>query len=237
MKPLKIIIIEDHLMIRKHTVEMVTNNGDIVVGQAGSVRQGVDLLTKKNFDLLLLDINLQGGSGFDILKEISPFNIPVIFLTAYHEFAIQAIKNGAIDYILKPINKEELHRAIEKARDKLNCALPSLDPPRKLGKIAIKHLSTIQLLPFEEIVYCQGDSGYTTFFMKDGRKILASKYMKLIESALPQNIFLRTHQSYIINRNFIEEYNREGFLVMRNGAIVPVSTRSRVKIIENLSNY
>lgn len=233
MNPLRILIIEDHALIREHTIEMVVLNGDQVVGQAGSIRQALNVIPMVKFDLILSDIHLPDGTVFDILNAVSIHKVPVIFITAYKEFAIEAIKAEAIDYILKPIAQEELYYGLDRARNRIQ----NVGLIISTEVIAINHYNSIQLISFTDIIYCRGEGGYTTFYLSDGRKVIASKYMKIFAEMLPEDLFIRTHQSFLINRNYIMEYKREGKVVLRNGSEIPVSTRSRIKVIEQLSKY
>lgn len=233
MNPLRVVVIDDHPAIRKDAMALIEKYHEfIVVGSCGCVREALVVIPATNPDLLLLDINLGDGTGFDILDQIDLQNIRVIFLTAYQEHAIKAIKIGALDYLLKPLDEVELKDAFEKVlkspptqKDKLAQAKQYLLQDSQ--RIAISSQQKIQFINVREIVYCESNSGITTFFLSNNKKVVATKYIKDYESQLSPVQFIRTHQSYIVNLNFIHEYSREGYLIMNNGAKIPIATRKK----------
>lgn len=240
---IRVVIIDDEPAIRKDTQALLQQQpGFIVAATCGSVQEAKILIPATQPDLLLLDIELQDGTGFDILQQVE-IHCRVIFITAYHEYAIRAIKYGALDYLLKPLDEEELKAALDKVRrssldqpqqEQLALAKQSFQQQGMQNRIVLRSQQYLQIVPFEEILYCQSDAGYTTFFLTDQRKIVVSKSIKDYEELLP-NWFIRPHQSYLVNHNYIDRYHKDGYLVLRNGVEIPVATRRKEIIIEYLT--
>jgi two-component system LytT family response regulator len=240
---IRVVIIDDEPAIRKDTEQLMKQQaGFIVVGTCGSVQEARTIIPATNPDLLLLDIELSDGTGFDIVQTLE---IPcrIVFITAYHEYAIRAIKYGALDYLLKPLDEEELRSALDKVlksaatvpdQRQLSIASQSFQQGGLQNRIVLRSQHYLQVVPFEEIIYCQSDAGYTTFFLTDNRKIVVSKSIKEYEELLP-TWFMRPHQSYLINHNFIDRYHKDGYLVLRQGTEIPVSTRRKEYVIEYLT--
>ncbi len=230
----RIVIVEDQISIRNDLKILLQGHaGFVIVGIAGSVHEALVVIPATEPDLLFMDVQLGDGTGFDILEKLQPQNYKVIFLTAYQEHAIRAIKFGAFDYLLKPINSEELSESLTKVSNSLALSSARID-------IAFKHFNTelsdrivihaqeyYQIVELADIIYCKGESGYTTFYLRNGKKILASKHLKEYEELLPSSIFLRPHQSYLVNRNYIEKFHTKGYIVLKEGTQIPVSFRRR----------
>jgi Response regulator of the LytR/AlgR family len=240
---IRVVIIDDEPAIRRDMQALLQQQpGFIVVGTCGSVAEARVLIPSTQPDLLLLDISLGDGTGFDILQEASPLSCKVIFITAHHDHAIKAIKYGALDYLLKPVDEEELQQALQRvlqlkavAPEQLSLAQQHLKQGGLQNRIVLRSQQYLQIVAFEEIVYCQSDAGYTTFFLTDGRKIVASKSIKEYEELLPEAKFLRPHQSYLVNHQFIDRYHKDGYLVLRSGVEIPVSTRRKDLVMEFLT--
>jgi two-component system LytT family response regulator len=211
-----------------------------VVGEADSVTSAYELILLNTPDLVLLDINLPDGTGFDLLKKFDQINFKVIFITAHEEYAIKAFKCSAIDYILKPITAAELLKAIEKAHESLNkeetafklsTLLSNLD---KLKKIVLKTAESIHIVNVQHIVHCEADVNYTTFYLTGGEKLIVSRPLKEYDDLLCQAGFFRTHQSHLVNLEHILRYDKTdgGYLVMNNNSTIPVSTRKKEALFQ-----
>jgi two-component system LytT family response regulator len=187
------------------------------------------------------------GNGFDVLTRAQYKKFEVIFITAFQEFAIQAIKFSALDYILKPIDMEELQIAVNKALDSIHQktsesqfqALQNNIQPSQKRKIVLKTLESIHIVDIENIIRCEADKNYTSFFLVDGKRILVSKTLKDYDLLLTGHNFFRVQQSHLININFIERYDKHdgGYVVMKDGASVPLSPAKKdqfFQLIENL---
>lgn len=241
--PLKLLIVEDQPAIRKDIQAMIRNEpGFIVAGTCGSVATARVLIPAIEPELILLDVTLTDGTGFDMLQETDSHNYKVIFLTAHKDHAIRAIKFGALDYLLKPLDQEELLTALRKARSQLPvehrqvqvAQMMSTLPDRQ--RIVLRSQEDLQVVELQEIVYCHSDAGYTRFYLSNGKRLLTSKYLKEYEDLLHEPVFLRVHQSYLVNNQFIDRYRKENNeLVLRNGAVIPVATRRKEMLIRYLN--
>jgi two-component system LytT family response regulator len=235
----RVVIVEDQPTIRKGVqLLMEQQSGFIVVGACGSVSEAKTIIPATQPDVLLLDVSLEDGTGFDILREFSSTPFKVIFLTAYPDHAIQAIKIGALDYLLKPVDKEELEKALEKVLKgqpaspvQLSTALQHYQGA-KSKHIVLRAADYLQVVELDKIMYCKSDAGYTTFYLSDGKKIVTSKYIKEYEDILNAASFIRPHQSFMVNFQFIDRYHKEGHLVLKDGTKISVATRRKDEIQE-----
>ena len=211
-----------------------------ILGEAGNVVDAVELINSKKPDLLFLDINLEDGSGFDILKKLSYKQFKIIFITAYEEYAIQAIKFSAFDYILKPLNPKELVGAVNRVleenfipdsiEDKLNTFFTNLSSTNSCQKkIVLKTSDKIHIVDVNNIVRFESDNSYCTIFLNTGKSIVVSKSIKSYEQLLAPLGFMRVHQSHLINCNYITYYEKQdgGSLVMSDNSNIPVSNQKK----------
>ncbi|MCB2222042.1 MAG: LytTR family DNA-binding domain-containing protein [Bacteroidetes bacterium] len=218
-----------------------------IAGEAGSVQEAYEVISKIQPDLVLLDIQLGDGTGFDLLKkfELPPFK--VIFITAHDEFAVQAFKVSALDFILKPVNPIELQEALTKAqqvlqdelRIKLEALETNLQKENSAGKkIVIKTLENIYVIDTNDIVYCESDGSYTTIFTIENETIVSSKPIKEYDELLTTYGFFRVHRSYLINLAFIKRFEKQdgGYVILSENAKVPVASRKRDELIELLDH-
>jgi two-component system LytT family response regulator len=233
--PLRVLIVEDQIAVQQDLEEFFEQQpGFTVVGVCGSVHDALTTIPIELPDLLILDIGLPDGTGFDILQQI-PVQSKVIFLTAHNEYAVQAFRYGAIDYLLKPFNEEELTEALQKVisaqpllRDQINIALQSRDKYMQQDKIALRSQQFVQIVKLEEIMYLQGDYGYTTVFLKDGKKVVTTLILKECDELLAGGSFLRIHQSFLVNERYIHRYHhKDGCLYLKDGTQIPVSSRKK----------
>ena len=242
---IKIAIIEDEPAVRKEITYLIRQEPDIqIVGWSADVKNAVKLIEEKNPDVTLMDIQLQNGTAFNILKNLKTLPENIIFLTAYNQFAIRAIKYGALDYLLKPIDQIELKEALERYRRKkennpqwmkqISLAEYSLESDVIPDTIALNSINNVRIIRVQDIIYCKGEGPYTFFFLNNGEKELISKPLKFYEELLSTPYFLRTHQSYLVNRNYISEVNRSEYLLLNNNEEIPISTRRKSFIINQL---
>lgn len=191
--------------------------------------------------ILFLDIEMPFTNGFELLEKLGQINFELIFTTSYDQYAIKAIRFSALDYLLKPIDREELQKAVRKAAQRNKHPLPQqLDlllqqlkhPAVPVTKIAIPTMEGFQLLAAQSIISCESESNYTCLFLKDKRKITASRNLKEMEEILADFPFIRVHHSHIVNLNEVEKYikGEGGYLVMSDGSIINVS-RSRKELL------
>lgn len=245
---IKTIIIDDEPYVRSHIKDLASDlfvNKLEIIGTADSVVSGIKLINETQPDLVLLDVHLGDGTGFDILSAVNNKNINVIFITGFDNNAIKAIKVGALDYILKPIDEDEFIEAIEKAI-KLTEKNPNIEKLIEVSqdffegvkekRVILKTSDTVYVVYEKDIIYCKSDGNYTTFYTLKNEKILISKPLKLIEEILSPQVFIRCHQSYIINKSHVLKYNKSGILILNGEYKVPVSSRRKDYTLEKVFN-
>lgn len=244
------IIVEDE----KHSRETLTGmlerycKNVEVIAEAESYRRGLELIRKHSPDVVFLDIQMPDGSGFRLLEELDKINFAIIFTTAFDQFAIKAIKYSALDYLLKPIDPDELVHAIKKVEQKLNKSEVN-DNIRVLlenirskendpHKIVLSTSEKIHIIETDQILRCESDNYYTNFFLTDGKNILISKTLKENEELLSDHNFIRPHKSHLVNVKYIKGFlkNDGGYIEMTDGSRIPVSRRKREKIIEIITH-
>jgi two-component system LytT family response regulator len=215
---------------------------------ADGVKTAAAAIKKSKPDVILLDIQLKDGSGFDLIEEIGQNAIPVIFITAHEEFAIKAFQVSALHYLLKPIDPDELAAAMKKAF--LNTQKIKLDERLQVlvdnavtstvenKKIVLKTLESIYVVEVADIVYCEADKNYTTFYFSKRPKVVVSKSIGEYEAMLPNDVFLRIHQSILLNLNYLERYEKGdgGFAITSLGHQLPVSTRKKDQLMAYLNS-
>jgi two-component system LytT family response regulator len=237
---ISIAVIDDEPKARETIINILAlgNFETKLVGEADSVQSAFELISLQSPDVVLLDINLPDGNGFDLIKKFEKINFKIIFITAHEEYAIQAFKFSAVDYILKPIRAAELFAAIEKASEsfnkeetvqKISTLLSNLE---KLKKIILKTSESIHIVNVRQIIRCQADVNYTTFYLEGGETLLVSKPLKEYDELLSGAGFFRTHQSHLVNLEHILRYDKKdgGYLYMDNKSMVPVSIRKKEEL-------
>lgn len=208
-----------------------------------NVATGVEAINRLQPDLVILDIQMPDGNGFDVLKAIPQKKFEVIFITAFQEYAIQAIKFSALDYILKPIDSEELKKAIDSALNtitkkteetQLNVLQHNIQLNSK-RKLVLKTQESVHVVEIEDIIRCESDKNYTLFFFTNGKKILVSKTLKDFDVLLSGLTFFRAQQSHLINLNYIERYDRhDGTIIMKDGSAIPLALARKEQFFEIL---
>lgn len=218
-----------------------------VIGEAATITDGIALIKRSSFDLLFLDISLDNGTGFDIIDKLSPIDFQVIFSTAHNEFAIKAFQYNAIDYLLKPLNPDELQRVVKKAKSQhhLGSIQAQLDNLTKnnstqtLHRIAIPSIEGVLFLELNEIIRLESSGKYTTFYYANGKKkAMVSKNLGFYEDILPKQKFYRTDQSHIVNLQYVRQYlNKDGgYVLLTNGEEITVARRRKELLLEKLLN-
>ncbi|MEN0005827.1 MAG: LytTR family DNA-binding domain-containing protein [Bacteroidota bacterium] len=216
-----------------------------IVGEASNAAEGVALLRQKRPDVVLLDIQLGEQTGFDLLNKFNQPNFQVIFITAYQQFAIQAFAYCALDYLLKPIDPDQLLRAIDKAQiahaknqvySQQLQQLQQIQQTKTFDKIVLPTAEGLVLLRLSEVLYLQADVNYTLFFTTHKEKFIVSKPLKEFEALLPKHQFCRSHQSYIVNIQYIKKILREdgGYILLGNGERLPISRRKKERLLSLL---
>lgn len=222
-----------------------------IAGIAKNAQQARDWLKENKADVVFLDINMPGENGFQFLASLPRHEFKIVFVTAHNEFALQAIKASAVDYILKPVNIAELQRAVEKVKMLVNSPVAASQnrqlvehllqviskktPPKK---IALPQLGGINFLEVDDIVSLQADSNYTVIHLKTMQKMVISKTLKDFEELLDDNMFVRIHKSYIVNITYIKEYSTAdgGIVKMADGNQWSISRRQLDYFLEKMKN-
>ncbi|MBI1837212.1 MAG: response regulator transcription factor [Flavobacteriia bacterium] len=242
----KAIIIDDIELARiTFKKDLETYAPDIeVIGEAGGVVEGAKLLRTVKPDILFLDIQMQDGSGFDLLDVLADISFKIIFITASDAHAIKAFRYAAIDYLMKPIDPDELVAALEKFRksylnenEKYQLLNESLKNHSKLNeRLALHSQDKIHIVNICDIIRCESNVNYTEFHFNNAKKLLVSKTLKEFEDILTIHQFYRVHQSHLVNTKFIREYVKieGGHLIMNDGSMVPVSTRKKPEVMKML---
>lgn len=214
-----------------------------IIGEAKSVVEGAKVLRNSNPDVVFLDIELQDGTGFDILEILGDISFKIIFTTASDAHAIRAFRFSAIDYLLKPIDPTELIEAVKKlqqnvpnSKERIDLLLDVVKDKKGPKRLALHTLEKIQVVEIAEIVRCESSGNYTTFYFTDGTNLLVTKTLKEFDKMLNKHDFIRVHQSHLINANQIREYAKTegGYLVMKDNSRVPVSIRKKPTVIKML---
>ncbi len=212
-----------------------------VIGEAEGVVYGAKLIKESNPDLVFLDIQMQDGTGFDLLEILPNKNFKLIFTTASDEYAVKAFKFSAVDYLLKPIDPDELMDAVSKVEqqdqstDRIALLKENFNQPKRL---ALNTLDKIHIVEVAEILRCESHINYTMFYFLDGTKLLVTKTLKEFDKLLTDHHFIRVHQSHLINTRFIKEFTKsDGYIFMKDGTKVPVSTRKKQVLMDMIQNF
>ena len=218
-----------------------------ILGSANNNQNGLSLFEVEKPDLLFLDIQLDNDTGFNLLKLLPKKDFEVIFVTAYDNYGIQAIKFAALDYILKPIDIDELVSAVNKAEVKLKEKHQTMQLDFLMNhikrdqavplKIALPQQKEIIYVLLTHIVRCEAEGTYTFFYLQNGEKILVSKVLKEYAELLENNGFIRTHQSHLVNLTFVKSWLKEdgGMLLLETGEKIPVSRPHKDKVKHQLT--
>jgi len=229
------LVIEDKAYIRKGLINLLNSvSSDInIIGECESVKEAVIVAKACKPELVFLDINLSDGTGFDFLDQTESLDFKVIFITAYEEFALKALKIGAVDYLMKPIDPEELQLALNKVQSKSSVQQKQeINRTKKVwyqddSTLVLSLSDSFQVIDLSELLYCESDKGYTTFHLSNGKKYIASKPIKTYEEQLEKVHFTRPHQSFMVNLKFIDKYDKSGTIFLKNGMQIPVSFRKK----------
>jgi len=251
---LNAIIVDDEEFARSSLYFLLQENCEQiqVSGIAKSVSEARVLLANNNVDLIFLDIAMPGENGFELIPNIQQTKAHVIFTTAYDQYALKAIKSNALDYLLKPIDIDELKEAVNKAEryillnkneqsraESLQNLATSLNDKNETRKISLANGQGYSLISIDDIIHVEADSNYSIFYLVNKEKITVSKVLKEYEEILPDQQFVRIHKSSIVNLNYIKEYNyRNGHeVLLKNGEKIAVSRRRASDLAEKVRSY
>jgi two-component system LytT family response regulator len=247
---IKAIIVDDELGARESLSKMLEKNCKQieVVAKVDSMLSAFEAITNKEPDLVFLDIEMPNGNAFDLLEKFKTINFNIIFTTAYDHYAIKAIKFSAIDYILKPIDPEELITAVKRFEDRagqkatldkqFKTLLSNVRPENKLKKVGIPDGDGLIFINLSDIIRCDSDGNYTFFILTSGKKIIASRTLGEYEQMFADDNFFRIHRSHLINLEHVKKYikGEGGYVVMSDNSQVEVSRRNKTDFLEKLSH-
>lgn len=252
---LNTIIVDDEEFARSSLYFLLQENCSQVniLGIAKSVAEARTLLTAHEVDLIFLDIAMPGENGFELIPQAQIANATVIFTTAYDQYALKAIKANALDYLLKPIDIDELKDAVAKAEKYINLSnaagnnrneslknlAADLTDRAAIKKITLPSGQGYRLVDIDDIIHIEADSNYSVFHLTNLEKIAVSKVLKDYEEILPENRFIRIHKSSIVNLKYVKEYNSKNGLqvVLNNGEAINVSRRRASDFFDSIKNY
>lgn len=238
---MKALVVDDDINVREGFVKLIGSICPSVsqIFQAQGVKTGAEAIRKHSPDIVFLDVEMEDGTGMDLVAKFSDINFQLIFITAFNKYAIEAFKFSAIDFLLKPISSDDLKRSVDRAVKNINNknvmqqlailqeSLKEIKSEDK--KIVLNDSESIHFIKVSEIVRCEADGGYTKFFFSNRKELLISSSLKEYEDLLVPYGFSRVHHSHLINLNKILRFDRKdgGFLVMENGEHVPISKRKK----------
>ncbi len=216
-----------------------------IIGEAASATEALKLLQQTQADLVFLDIEMPGGSGFDLLKSLNDQQFEVVFVTAFDKYGIQAVKFCAIDYLLKPIDIFELSKAVEKASSHINRKkenqrlaelVANIDRPDEEKRLALPLADKIEFVVINRIIRIEADSNYTRIFVEGNKEYMVCKTLKEFHEILEPYGFLRTHQSHLINCRKISAYVKTdgGYILMEGGSNVPISRQKKDEVLKRI---
>lgn len=242
------IIIEDEL----HYSEMLQSLLDkhypniFLKGHASTLAEAAELIKTTQAELVFFDIELSDGTAFDLLRKLNNINFQIIFVTAHNEFAVEAFKFSAVDYLLKPVQEDEFCNAVDKAIERLKLKqiqhielmLENLNRNKNNKRLVLKTLEQIHLVDIQDIRYIKSDNSYTTFYLTNSEQILISKSMKEYEDILIHNGFFKIHRSYIINLQLLRKIDKsQDEILLADKTRLPLSSRRKQMLIQTLNGY
>lgn len=246
---LKVIIIDDELNAREILKELLAKNCTQaeLIGEADSVESGVQLLNELTPDLVLLDINLSDGTGFDLLRQIDNIRFKIIFVTAYDKYALNAIKFSALDYLLKPVDQDDfvlsMNRAVQAIENeslslKLNAFFNNFKHMATEARKIVLHTTTsVYLMNVQDVVRLQAENNQCKVYMNSGESIFVSKSMKEFDDMLSEYNFARVHKTHMVNLMYAERFDKanKNLLIMKDKSVVPVAVRRKEELLERIS--
>jgi two-component system, LytTR family, response regulator len=243
---IKAIIVDDEPYCCESLITLLENNREVeIVAVCHNGADALDAIKKYSPDLVFLDVEMPKMNGFEMLEQLGSVSFHLIFTTSYDQYALKAIRFSAIDYLLKPIDADELQNAVQKViqraekpiAQQLEILMQKVHAPSTLvTRIAIPTMEGLQMIQIDSIVSCESDSNYTTLRLKGNRKLVASSTLKEIEELLEEYSFVRVHRCYLVNLNEIEKYlkGEGGYLVMSDGSTIDVSRGKKEVLLKKL---
>ena len=240
---LRAIIIDDIEAIRQVNIAVIQQYSPevAIIAEADSVKTGVEAIRKFLPDLVFLDVEMGDGTGFDLLKQFDAINFKVIFITGYEEFAITAFRFSAVDFLMKPIDPDDLVQAVRKVSEtlskdilelKFNTLFSNMTQPKNLQKLVLKTADKVYSINIQDIVHCESYRNYTTFHLINGEAFVVSTTLKEYETLLVPMGFFRAHQSHLVNMNYFDHFlKKDSIIVMKDKSRIPLSTRKKDELM------
>jgi len=242
---IRTLIVDDENQNRIYLKNIISNefSNIEIVGEADSVKSGIEAINSLKPELVLLDVRMADGDAFDLLDQIESIFFKIIFVTAHEEYSLKAIKFSALDYLLKPVTVEELKVAIDKAEqqimNELKLQLSTLQQnleSRKNKTIVLKTMNRIYLVEIIEVIRCESDGSYTKIYAREEKNYMVSVPIREYEDILIEHGFYRIHKSHIVNLSFIESFDKEGYVRLKDNTVLPVARRKRNDLMEVISS-
>ena len=246
---IKAIIIDDEPYCCEALATLLEDVPDVeVIAACHNAFDALAAIQKYSPGLVFLDVEMPKMNGFEMLEQLPNVNFEIIFTTSYDQYALKAIRFSAIDYLLKPVDSEELQQAIQKVMQRsqkpmaqqLEILMQKIhQPSTPINKIAMPTMEGLQMIPVESIISCESDSNYTILLLKNKKKIIVSRTLKEIEELLEDHSFIRVHRCYLANLNEVEKYvkGEGGYLVMSDGTTIDVARNKKELLLKKLLPY
>ncbi len=235
MKNLRAVIVDDESNNRNYLKELINGHceGVSVVATADTALTGMKSIKEHRPDVVFLDVEMPGGSGFDLLENIDKKDFRIVFVTAYSQYAIKALRSQAVDYLLKPVDLEELQNTLKVIRKNTATSVHEEIPK----KVTFTLLDRIIYLDPKEIVNMEGDGSYCTVYLTDGTSHIISKHLKAVGEMLPKSCFFRIHNSHMVNLHYVEQLLKQDgdVVLMTNGHQLPLSRRKKENFVEAMT--
>lgn len=235
---MKVLIVDNDEILRLGLRTLLTQiDGIAAINEAAGVEEGLRILESTQPDVVLLDVEMDDGTGFDFLNRLSNYKFQVIFITSHNKYAVEAFKFSALDFVQKPIDPEDLKRALSRVKEflksndllsQIQVLQSALAGIRKVDeKIVLRDNKSLYFIKVNDILNCEAQGSYTTFYITNGDKIVVSKSLREYEALLSPFGFIRTHNSHLVNPKKITRLDKSdgGFLILENGSTVPISQR------------
>lgn len=250
-KKVRTVIVDDekeNIDLLKYFLDKYCHDKIEIVGEALSKKGGIETINHLRPELLILDIQLDDGNAFELIENLTLERFKTIFVTAFDEFALKAFKYNVVDYILKPVQIDELVNAIDKVcddlkdgvytnSDHLDLLSKSIFSKSNLDFIVVPSMDKKKFVKLDDILYLKSDGGYTTFFLVHGSKIVSSKNIGLYEETIQEASFYRSHNSYIVNLKHVRNIDKAkgNYFEMSNGEFIPISKRKESQLKKHLN--
>ncbi|WP_143305890.1 LytR/AlgR family response regulator transcription factor [Chitinophaga vietnamensis] len=237
---IRTVVIEDEEKCRQVICKLIDQYPQDLelLGTTGSIDEGVALIEREMPQLLFLDVQISGGTGFDLLRRLSTRNFELVCMTAFDNYAVEAVRFSAIDYLLKPLGEADFEAAVQRARKKINekknqridTLLHNIVQQNNQDrKVSIATVTGYEFIDVKDIIWCHSTGGYTTFYLANNTKVISSRNLGFYEELLGSSNFCRIHNESIVNLRFIKSYvkGKSGYLIMTDGTKLEISQRRK----------